>query len=58
VHFKQRAVNEYLVAEKEPVTNKHTRFKKVYGVNALETSSQLGFTGWFGWFWEGPNAAQ
>lgn len=55
VHFKQWAVNEYLVAVNKPVTNMHTLFKKVYG---WEKKTQSGFNGWFGWFWEGPNAAQ
>jgi hypothetical protein len=39
VHFKQRAGSEYLVAEKEPVSNMHTRLQNVYGVNAVENSS-------------------
>jgi len=39
VHFKQRAGTEYLVAEKEPLSNMHTWLQNVYGVNAVENSS-------------------
>jgi hypothetical protein len=39
VRLKQRAVTEFLVTEKESVTNIHRRLKNVYGDNAVDEST-------------------
>jgi hypothetical protein len=39
VHCKQQAVIEFLVADKESVTNIHKWLKNVYGVNAFDKST-------------------
>jgi len=39
VGFKQRAIIEFLVTEKELVTNIHKRLKNLYGVNAVDRST-------------------
>jgi hypothetical protein len=39
VHLKQQAVIEFLVAEKESVTNIHRRLKYVYRDNAVDKST-------------------
>jgi hypothetical protein len=37
--FKQRVVIEFLMAEKESITNIHKRLKNVYVVNAVDKST-------------------
>jgi hypothetical protein len=39
VRFKQRAVIEFLVAEKESVINIHRQLKNAYGDNAVDKST-------------------
>jgi len=39
VGFKQRAIIEFLVTEKELVTDIHKRLKSLYGVNAVDKST-------------------
>jgi len=39
VHFKQWAIIEFLVTEKELVTNIHKRLKILYGVNTVDKST-------------------
>jgi hypothetical protein len=41
VRLKQRAVIEFLVAEKESVTNIHRWLKKLYGDNAVDKSTVI-----------------
>lgn len=45
VHFKQWAVTEFLVVEKQSIIRIHKRLKNIYGVNAVhkETASLLRF---------------
>jgi hypothetical protein len=46
VRFKQRAITEFLVTEKELVTNIHRRLECSYIVNAVDKST---FTLWASW---------
>jgi hypothetical protein len=39
VHLKQQAIVEFLVAEKESVTNIHRQLKNVYGDNAVDKNT-------------------
>jgi hypothetical protein len=39
VRFKQRAITEFLVTEKELVTHIRKRLKSLYGVNAVDKST-------------------
>jgi hypothetical protein len=39
--LKQRAVIEFVVAEKESITNIHRRLKNVYGDNAVDKSTLI-----------------
>jgi hypothetical protein len=39
VRFKQRAIIEFLVTEKELVTNIHKRLKSLYDLNAVDKST-------------------
>jgi hypothetical protein len=39
VHFEQLVVTEFLVAEKESVTNIYQQLKNVYGISAIDKST-------------------